>query len=160
MKKLEFPFSVGDDEEVDINRLSNETRQLESIAFPIGIAIGAIGAAVLPAIFPGSTTTTTTTPAPDSNVGVNQADSIVAAGSPVTTTTATTTTTFEPRSVFEDFPECGVKGSATRVIGGTEIVENEYPWLCSLKYRDNHICGMTLLSGPPHDTILVEYCHL
>ena len=39
--------------------LRNETRQLE-IAFPIGIAIGAIGAAILPTLFPGSTTTTTT----------------------------------------------------------------------------------------------------
>ena len=42
-----------------------------------------------------------------------------------------------------------------------QVVENEYPWLCSLKYRNNHICGMTLLSGPPHDTILVSlsYCN-
>ena len=65
-------------------------------------------------------------------------------------------TFLEPRSIFEDFPDCGFKGSSTRVIGGENILENEYPWLCSLKYRDSHICGMTLLSGPPHDTILVR----
>ena len=42
---------------------------------------------------------------------------------------------------------------------GVEILENEYPWLCSLKYLDSHICGMTLVSGPPHDTILVGAAH-
>ena len=36
--------------------LTNETRQLDAIAFPIGIAIGAIGAAILPSLFPDETT--------------------------------------------------------------------------------------------------------
>ena len=39
------------------------------------------------------------------------------------------------------------------------MVEGEYPWLCSLTYNGNHICGMTLLSGPPHATILVGAAH-
>ena len=39
------------------------------------------------------------------------------------------------------------------------MVENEYPWLCSLKYRNHHICGVTLISGPPHHTILVGAAH-
>ena len=42
----------------DGENLRNETRQIEAIAFPIGIAIGAIGAAILPTLFPGQTTTT------------------------------------------------------------------------------------------------------
>ena len=71
-------------------------------------------------------------------------------------TAAPATTTYTPRTTLSDFPSCGVKGSSNRVVGGTEVVENEYPWLCSLKYRNNHICGITLLSGPPHDTILVR----
>ena len=127
---------------------SNKTRQLEAVAFPVGIAIGAIGAALWPAIFPGrksedgSSTTTQRT-------SENQES----------TTTTTTTTTFKPRSVLSDYPDCGVKGSSNRVIGGTEVVKNEYPWLCSLKYNDNHICGMTLISGPPHHTILVGAAH-
>ena len=44
-------------------------------------------------------------------------------------------------------------------MGGSEVVENEYPWLCSLKYKGFHICGITLVSGPPHQTILVGAAH-
>ncbi len=52
----------------------------------------------------------------------------------------------------------------SRVIGGTYIQENEYPWLCSLKIRGrsgsyNHACGVTLISAPPRDTILVGAAH-
>ena len=43
--------------------------------------------------------------------------------------------------------------------GVCQIVENEYPWLCSLTYNNNHICGITLLSGPPHATILAGAAH-
>ena len=35
----------------------------------------------------------------------------------------------------------------------------QYPWLCSLKYNRNHICGLTLLSGPPHHTVIVGAAH-
>jgi hypothetical protein len=44
-------------------------------------------------------------------------------------------TTVTSRTVLEDFPSCGEKGTSTRVVGGTEVVMNEYPWLCSLKYK-------------------------
>jgi hypothetical protein len=47
----------------------------------------------------------------------------------------TVTTTVASRTVLEDFPNCGEKGTSTKVVGGTEIVMNEYPWLCSLKYK-------------------------
>merc|ERR1712106_1037743 len=47
-----------------------KSRQLETVAFPVGIAIGAIGAALWPTFFPGkanvTTTTTTTTTTPTS----------------------------------------------------------------------------------------------
>ena len=45
---------VGKEEEV-----GNLTRQLEVVAFPVGVAIGAIGAAIWPSVFPERTTTTT-----------------------------------------------------------------------------------------------------
>ena len=44
---------VGKEEEV-----GNLTRQLEVVAFPVGVAIGAIGAAIWPSVFPERTTTT------------------------------------------------------------------------------------------------------
>ena len=31
--------------------------------------------------------------------------------------------------------------------------------MCSLKYNRNHICGLTLLSGPPHHTVIVGAAH-
>ena len=58
---LNHNFQISGETDFDVEKLDNETRQLEAIAFPVGIAIGAIGAAIIPAIFPGSTTTTTTT---------------------------------------------------------------------------------------------------
>ena len=138
--------------------LKNETRQLEAIAFPVGIAIGAIGAAIIPSLFPGSTTTTTTQSSAAAVLGGDTGGNFVTINSAAadSSTAAPATTTYTPRTTLSDFPSCGVKGSSNRVVGGTEVVENEYPWLCSLKYRNNHICGITLLSGPPHDTILVR----
>ena len=139
--------------------LKNETRQLEAIAFPVGIAIGAIGAAIIPSLFPGSTTTTTTESSAAAVLGGDTGGNFVtinSAAADSSSTAAPATTTYTPRTTLSDFPNCGLKGSSNRVVGGTEVVENEYPWLCSLKYRNNHICGITLLSGPPHDTILVR----
>ena len=59
-KKIGSIILISGETDFDVEKLDNETRQLEAIAFPVGIAIGAIGAAIIPAIFPGSTTTTTT----------------------------------------------------------------------------------------------------
>ena len=44
-----------------VDEVGNLTRQLEVVAFPVGVAIGAIGAAIWPSVFPERTTTTTTT---------------------------------------------------------------------------------------------------
>ena len=112
-----------------------------------------------PAIFPGrkneDDSTTSTTTRRSNNQDNEESDNFESS----TSASPAITTTFKPRSVLTDFPDCGVKGSSNRVVGGTEVVENEYPWLCSLKYNDNHICGMTLISGPPHATILVGAAH-
>ena len=40
------------------DEVGNLTRQLEVVAFPVGVAIGAIGAAIWPSVFPERTTTT------------------------------------------------------------------------------------------------------
>jgi len=166
-EQIDRTFDVADSEG---ENLTNETRQLDAIAFPIGIAIGAIGAAILPSLFPDETTkkpgklpeATNDLSDEDSilSCDLNSDDSVLSCLSDSSSTSRPTSTTpFVPRSVLEDFDNCGVKGSSNRVIGGSEVVENEYPWLCSLKYRNNHICGITLLSGPPHDTILVGAAH-
>ena len=135
-EKVEVDLSAVEEDE-----MQNKTRQLEVVAFPVGIAIGAVGAALWPSLFPGRTTTTTTTVASvsaDGNLAVgSDSDAIVVLGGSVSTTSTTTETptTPSPRTVLADFPDCGEKGSATRVIGGAEVVENEYPWLCSLTYN-------------------------
>jgi len=55
---------------------------------------------------------------------------------------------------------CGIKGGqGTRIVGGAPTAKNEYPWLCSLKYQGNHICGITLISVYPQETILVGAAH-
>jgi len=159
--------------------IGNETRQLEAVAFPVGVALGTIGALLWPTIFNNTrrTTTTSTTVNPLATTLI-QDDWVTAGGTASTTssstfattatTTTTTTTTTSPatttdevvvRTVLEDFSFCGEKGSTTRVVGGKEVVENEYPWLCSLKYKGFHICGISLLSGPPLETILVGAAH-
>ena len=55
---------------------------------------------------------------------------------------------------------CGRKGSGSiRIVGGTQIRRHEYPWMCSLRRRGGHICGITLLSVYPRKTILVGAAH-
>ena len=55
---------------------------------------------------------------------------------------------------------CGIRGSeGTRIVGGSPIKQHEYPWLCSLKLKGGHICGITLISVYPQQTILVGAAH-
>ena len=72
---------AGKDEEV-----GNLTRQLEVVAFPVGVAIGAIGAAIWPSVFPERTTTTTTA----ASAVVGDLDVEEDGGRDPTTTTTTT----------------------------------------------------------------------
>ena len=32
------------------------------------------------------------------------------------------------------------------IVGGTESVPNSYPWMASIRYQDQHICGAAVLS--------------
>ena len=76
---------AGKDEEV-----GNLTRQLEVVAFPVGVAIGAIGAAIWPSVFPERTTTTTTA----ASAVVGDLDGEEDGGRDPTTTTTTTSRFF------------------------------------------------------------------
>ena len=61
---------------------------------------------------------------------------------------------------FKSQDGCGRKGAGSiRIVGGTQIRKHEYPWLCSLRRRGGHICGITLLSVYPRKTILVGAAH-
>eukprot|EP00096_Caligus_rogercresseyi_P011233 TRINITY_DN4357_c0_g1_i1.p2 TRINITY_DN4357_c0_g1~~TRINITY_DN4357_c0_g1_i1.p2 ORF type:complete len:452 (-),score=65.83 TRINITY_DN4357_c0_g1_i1:1528-2883(-) len=179
-RDIEFlgPIRIG-----SITHGDSEKRQLDVIAFPIGLFIGSIaGSAIFPPPTSPSTTTTTTTRRPGSsgtNSGSSNANNfnnnfiqVITTTRRTTTTTRRTTTTTRRTTTrptlpqppvntnaFRSFPNCGEKGASTRIIGGEEIQENEYPWLCSLRFAGSHICGVTLLSGPPQDTILVGAAH-
>ena len=54
---------------------------------------------------------------------LNSDDSVLSCLSDSSSTSRPTSTTpFVPRSVLEDFDNCGVKGSSNRVIGGSEVI--------------------------------------
>ena len=72
--------------------MGNLTRQLEVVAFPVGVAIGAIGAAIWPSVFPERTTTTT------ASAVVGDVDEEDGGRDPTTTTT--------PRSCMLPFLHC------------------------------------------------------
>ena len=74
--------------------------------------------------------------------------------------TDTTSNAPNAKQVLENQEGCGVRGSeGTRIIGGSPIKKHEYPWLCSLKLKGGHICGITLISVYPQQTILVGAAH-
>ena len=65
-------------------------------------------------------------------------------------------------SAFVSQPGCGISGVQTiKIVGGEQIQQYQYPWLCSLKSSGSHICGVTLLGIHPHvrETILVGAAH-
>ena len=70
---------------------------------------------------------------------------------------------FSDKNVFTSQPGCGISGAqTTKIVGGEEIKQFQYPWLCSLKTSSgSHICGVTLLGIHPHvkETILVGAAH-
>lgn len=53
---------------------------------------------------------------------------------------------------------CGV--SSSRIIGGEEARENEFPWMCSILFSDNSFygCGATLLSCDPVIIVSAAHC--
>ena len=74
--------------------------------------------------------------------------------------TSTNVVSGEKDKEFKSLDGCGRKGAGSiRIVGGTQIRKHEYPWLCSLRRRGGHICGITLLSVYPKETILVGAAH-
>ena len=84
--------------------------------------------------------------------------SVVDAGKP--SNSGSTNTPDNDDIFFKSQDGCGRKGAGSiRIVGGTQIRRHEYPWLCSLRRRGGHICGITLLSVYPKKTILVGAAH-
>merc|ERR1712168_430763 len=50
------------------------------------------------------------------------------------------------------FPQCGQKGTGSRIVGGQDAGHGEFPWQISLQYTPfflipkSHICGGTLIA--------------
>ncbi|XP_064903822.1 transmembrane protease serine 6 isoform X2 [Columba livia] len=42
--------------------------------------------------------------------------------------------------------DCGLQAPLSRIVGGANSVEGEWPWQASLQVRGNHICGGTLIA--------------
>ncbi|NXV73469.1 TMPS6 protease, partial [Atlantisia rogersi] len=42
--------------------------------------------------------------------------------------------------------DCGLQASLSRIVGGANSVEGEWPWQASLQVRGRHICGGTLIA--------------
>ncbi|XP_010222428.1 PREDICTED: transmembrane protease serine 6 [Tinamus guttatus] len=42
--------------------------------------------------------------------------------------------------------DCGLQAPLSRIVGGTDSVEGEWPWQASLQVRGRHICGGTLIA--------------
>lgn len=50
-------------------------------------------------------------------------------------------------SVFVYGSDCGLRQFSSRIVGGTNASEGEWPWQASLQVRGNHICGGALISS-------------
>uniref|UniRef100_A0A3B3V6E1 Transmembrane serine protease 6 n=1 Tax=Poecilia latipinna TaxID=48699 RepID=A0A3B3V6E1_9TELE len=52
-----------------------------------------------------------------------------------------------PDASDENRCECGLRQFSTRIVGGSDALEGEWPWQTSLQVRGTHICGGALISS-------------
>ncbi|XP_032417691.1 transmembrane protease serine 6 isoform X2 [Xiphophorus hellerii] len=52
-----------------------------------------------------------------------------------------------PDASDENRCECGLRQFSTRIVGGSDASEGEWPWQTSLQVRGTHICGGALISS-------------
>uniref|UniRef100_A0A672REY7 Transmembrane serine protease 6 n=1 Tax=Sinocyclocheilus grahami TaxID=75366 RepID=A0A672REY7_SINGR len=52
-----------------------------------------------------------------------------------------------PDESDEKYCNCGLRPFSSRVVGGTDAVEGEWPWQASLQISGRHICGGALVSA-------------
>lgn len=43
--------------------------------------------------------------------------------------------------------DCGLRQFTSRIVGGTNASQGEWPWQASLQVQGNHICGGALISS-------------
>ncbi|KAL7025996.1 hypothetical protein ACKWTF_013734 [Chironomus riparius] len=59
----------------------------------------------------------------------------------ITTTTAVPITSAKPPTDCEPCTVCGSAVNGTKIVGGTETIRNQYPWMAMLLYSNRFYCG-------------------